>query len=65
MDIQPSEGSPGAGLPPPMAPPPTNSTPTKENGASPAQVESPVKRPWPNEREDYELKEVIGRYKED
>jgi len=57
MDIQPSEGSPG-GAPPP-APPPAL-TPSRENGGSPAPAESPIKRPWPNEREDYELKEVIG-----
>ena len=69
MDIEPSEGStpapwvlaatPSPSLEPSAAGP---SLLPGENGAAaaPSPAESPAKRPWPNEREDYELKEVIG-----
>lgn len=56
MDIVPSEGLTSGGPPPPIQ---AAGTPG-EDGAYAAPIESPDKRPWPNDREDYELKEVIG-----
>lgn len=61
MDIVPSDGmaaaAAGAGA---SAPAPQPYGVSGENGAYSAPAESPDRRPWPNEREDYDLKEVIG-----
>lgn len=61
MDIVPSDGmaaaAAGAGA---SAPAPQPYGVSGENGVYSAPAESPDRRPWPNEREDYDLKEVIG-----
>lgn len=58
MDIVPGEGLTSGGPPPPIQ---AAGTPA-EDGAYATPLESPDKRPWPNDREDYELKEVIGEF---
>ena len=61
MDIVPSDGMAAAAGAGASAPPPQPYGVSGENGVYSAPAESPDRRPWPNEREDYDLKEVIGK----